>query len=674
MERNDLFHFGPFCLDAQERVLLRAGRLVPLPPKALSTLLVLVRHIGHVVEKDVLMAEVWPDEDVEEGNLAQHIFMLRRVLGERRESPSYIETVPRRGYRFLNTPEPVADASNSSDNTSVAFQTFLDGSRHWSQYTREGLQRAIKYFRYAIELDSAYTPAYQALIDCYLRLATNYLTGIDAAPSLSGNIAFPNETLSDQIHTRIEWYRATSDRERRRALQLKSTYPTARQWHVAYAFACDLHRASVRQLKTETRTDAVPADSAALMLHVPPAISTQYAPLTADEEVQIFCLVARAQMQVGNHEAACAMLQPWWTFGAWPTLSGLSPQCSADLLLTAGAVAAYIASTRQVPRGQKHAEALLNGAIGICEQLGSRMLSAEGQIELTLCYQLEGMFDLARTTLETAFKMVPTEECELRTLALIRLAQVEWQTGRLQEVFAHLSEVAKSAALAGPLAVGRYHTELATALQSTAPPDSPAVNVEQALEHYQKSFDYFSAIGNIRYAAVAVNNKGYMALRLKRLDEAEIHLVHSRKLFEAIGDRRRCALVDLSLVEFYFAAGRLNLAKDTALRAIATLETSGHEAYFAQALRVYGDLLCKLDRRKEAKRVLNRAVQVSERCGDIEGAGDALLILIEEMSEQLDDDEKLEIAARLHRLLEHSQKDSTIARLQKCLNLVVTAA
>src|SRR6266850_2409791 len=96
-----LYQFGPFSLDAGERVLLREGRLVPLPAKALSTLLVLVRSSGHLVEKDVLMNEVWPDEDVEEGNLAQHIFMLRKALGESTESPRYIETVPRRGYRFV---------------------------------------------------------------------------------------------------------------------------------------------------------------------------------------------------------------------------------------------------------------------------------------------------------------------------------------------------------------------------------------------------------------------------------------------------------------------------------------------------------------------------------------------------------------------------------------------
>ena len=102
IERDDRFYqFGPFCLDASERVLLRDGRLVPLPPKAFSTLLALVLSGGHLVEKDILMERVWPDEFVEESNLAQHIFLLRKALGETVENAKYIETVPRRGYRFV---------------------------------------------------------------------------------------------------------------------------------------------------------------------------------------------------------------------------------------------------------------------------------------------------------------------------------------------------------------------------------------------------------------------------------------------------------------------------------------------------------------------------------------------------------------------------------------------
>src|SRR3977135_1861610 len=98
MERkSDLHYFGPFCLDIGERVLLREGRRMPISSKAMSTLIVLVQNVGHVVEKDQLMKEVWPDTFVEEGNLAQHVFNLRRALGETTDGSKYIETVPRRG-------------------------------------------------------------------------------------------------------------------------------------------------------------------------------------------------------------------------------------------------------------------------------------------------------------------------------------------------------------------------------------------------------------------------------------------------------------------------------------------------------------------------------------------------------------------------------------------------
>ena len=91
-----LHEFGPFCLDTRERVLLRDGRPVPLKPKVYETLLALISRSGHVVDKEELMRAVWPDVAVEENNLTGNIYALRRAFAEYQ----YIETVPRRGYRF----------------------------------------------------------------------------------------------------------------------------------------------------------------------------------------------------------------------------------------------------------------------------------------------------------------------------------------------------------------------------------------------------------------------------------------------------------------------------------------------------------------------------------------------------------------------------------------------
>lgn len=100
LERS-IYEFGPFRLDPAERQFSRAGEPVPLTPKAFDTLLALVRRGGSLVEKDKLMREVWPDSFVEEINLTVNISTLRKTLGENGDGGRYIETVPKRGYRFV---------------------------------------------------------------------------------------------------------------------------------------------------------------------------------------------------------------------------------------------------------------------------------------------------------------------------------------------------------------------------------------------------------------------------------------------------------------------------------------------------------------------------------------------------------------------------------------------
>src|SRR5262245_40975042 len=96
-----IYVFGPFRLDTAERVLLRGGSPVALPPKAFEVLLMLVERSGHVVEKDDLMNRVWADSFVEEGNLKVTVSVLRKTLEDETGQRQFIETVPRRGYRFL---------------------------------------------------------------------------------------------------------------------------------------------------------------------------------------------------------------------------------------------------------------------------------------------------------------------------------------------------------------------------------------------------------------------------------------------------------------------------------------------------------------------------------------------------------------------------------------------
>jgi DNA-binding winged helix-turn-helix (wHTH) protein/Tfp pilus assembly protein PilF len=96
-----VYEFGSFRLETVERVLERDGRALSVAPKALDVLIVLVENRGRIVEKEDLMRKVWPQTFVEDNNLAFNISVLRKLFGESGASPQYIETVPKRGYRFV---------------------------------------------------------------------------------------------------------------------------------------------------------------------------------------------------------------------------------------------------------------------------------------------------------------------------------------------------------------------------------------------------------------------------------------------------------------------------------------------------------------------------------------------------------------------------------------------
>jgi DNA-binding winged helix-turn-helix (wHTH) protein/TolB-like protein len=99
--RKPVYCFGPFRYDSEQRLLFRGNETVPLAPKVGETLRVLVERHGTVVEKAELMREVWPDTVVEEIGLARNISQLRKALGDENEAGGYIETIPKRGYRFV---------------------------------------------------------------------------------------------------------------------------------------------------------------------------------------------------------------------------------------------------------------------------------------------------------------------------------------------------------------------------------------------------------------------------------------------------------------------------------------------------------------------------------------------------------------------------------------------
>src|SRR5689334_1620349 len=102
-----LYRFGSFAFDSQTRLLFRGQERIPLAPKAADLLFVLLEHENQLLSKDELLRLVWPGAFVEEGSLSKHIFLLRKTLGE------VIETVPKRGYRFIGPVEHPAESNGT---------------------------------------------------------------------------------------------------------------------------------------------------------------------------------------------------------------------------------------------------------------------------------------------------------------------------------------------------------------------------------------------------------------------------------------------------------------------------------------------------------------------------------------------------------------------------------
>jgi DNA-binding winged helix-turn-helix (wHTH) protein/Tol biopolymer transport system component len=132
--------FNNFILDSEQRVLWKEGEAVPLSPKVFETLELLVLSEGRIVSKQEFMKALWPDSFVEDGNLTQNIFILRKLLGTSEDGRSYIETFSRRGYRFAGTirredalldaeiPAPTKKASEEGNSNSTSESALVDYS------------------------------------------------------------------------------------------------------------------------------------------------------------------------------------------------------------------------------------------------------------------------------------------------------------------------------------------------------------------------------------------------------------------------------------------------------------------------------------------------------------------------------------------------------------------
>ena len=229
------YEFDSFRIDVTNRLVFRHDDPLPLTPKAVEILVALIAQHGAIMSKSDLMKIVWPDTIVEDGNLAQNIYLLRKTLNEGSNGTRYVETVARRGYRFVGevretwnggpqvehadgddtAAESRHEASSftasdrpanrlptyalfaaaalvvvglittfflinahnrrsQSPTSSAAEQSYLKGRLFWNKQTTPALEEAIQYFNESIRRDQNYAPAYAGLADAYISLNERY--------------------------------------------------------------------------------------------------------------------------------------------------------------------------------------------------------------------------------------------------------------------------------------------------------------------------------------------------------------------------------------------------------------------------------------------------------------------------------------------------------------------
>jgi len=138
MGASTVFTFGPFCFDPEKRLLLRSGTAVSITPRSLDTLRILIENRNRVVSKEELLRQLWPDTAVEEASLSQQIFLLRKALDDDSNSPQYVATVSRRGFRFIADVVEGADARSSSAKDQPAQDVLRPRGRRWTQSSAFG--------------------------------------------------------------------------------------------------------------------------------------------------------------------------------------------------------------------------------------------------------------------------------------------------------------------------------------------------------------------------------------------------------------------------------------------------------------------------------------------------------------------------------------------------------
>jgi len=397
--------------------------------------------------------------------------------------------------------------------------------------------------------------------------------------------------------------------------------------------------------------------------------------LTLVERATLCCRLAKRLEKAGEYEAASEALSEFWPERHGPPMvDGLDPATSAHVLLRVGDLAGWLGTTRQSEGSQEAAKDLITRSIEIFEGLEQSERVAEAHADLALCYWREGAFDEARINLAGALSRLRNENIELKACVLIRSGLVEETAGRLNEALRFYEESAPLVKLSTDHALkGTFHNSFAVLLKNLAAAENREDYLDRALIEYAAASFHFEQAGHTRFQGCVDINLGFLFCILGRFADAHQHLGRAGHLFIEIGDEVHLAQVNDTRAQTFLAEGRVQEAERSVRSAVKTLERGGEQALLAEALTTQGIVLARLGKYPRSKELLDRAIEVAETAGDLEGAGRAKLSIIEELAEQTSSPELASIYQSAADLLQRSQDPSAGKRLISCARKVIDA-
>src|SRR2546421_3531655 len=398
------------------------------------------------------------------------------------------------------------------------------------------------------------------------------------------------------------------------------------------------------------------------------ALKTENRNLPLTERATLSCRLAKQLEKAGKYELAFEALAEFWPEREGsPNLEGLDVLQQAEVLLRIGAIAGWLGSTDQISGGQETAKNILTTSIENFEQLERADKVAEARGDLALCYYREGSFDEARVQLRTALHILPQGNDDLEAILLIRAGIIEERTLRLNDALRCYSRAAPLVERSQDHALkGSYHFEYGLVLRRLSAPENREDYLDRALIEYTASSFHYEQAGNELALARVELNLGFVFFKVGRYGQAHEHLNLARHLFLKLKDAATAAQVDDTRARTLLAQGHASEAERIARQAVRVLERGGQQALLAETLTTQEGALARLGNHVRAKALLERAIEVEETVGDLEGAGRAKLCILEEFGDKISAKELITIYRSAIDLLKSSQDPGTGRRLINC--------